>query len=152
MTSGWSYVSSCEVTSLQIRNSDNFRPSSFQRVYQTFRLTGWHSCTNYGCCQFKYCQNWTPWSYCHFFQSFPVNNETTCGTLPWPHPVQLGVNPTVCSRSNMKWPLNTISVTTHTGPMAGSTHRWLWQPYDRATNIHSTQMLVNLGVECVQQA
>jgi len=68
------------------------------------------------------------------------------------HPFQLGVNPTVCSRSNMKWPLNPISVTTHTGRMAGSTHQWLWQPYDRATNIQSTQMLVNLGVERVQQA
>ena len=36
--------------------------------------------------------------------------------------------------------------------MAGSTHQWLWQPYDRATNIQSTQMLVNMGAEGVQQA
>jgi len=44
------------------------------------------------------------------------------------NPFQLSVNPTVCSRSNMKWPLNTISVTTHTCRMTCSTHQWLWQP------------------------
>ena len=67
------------------------------------------------------------------------------------HPVQLSVNSKYVGEATQNG-LLTLSVTTHIGLMACNTHHWLWWPYARATNIQSTQMLVNLGVEGVQQA